>query len=145
MEKTMHNHGYRPMAKDELQHRYDDLALEYNRGRWVEDYLFGVKRIRAKLLAQASGKVLDVACGTGENFPFFKTNTTVIAIDLSSRMLDIARGRAESLRLSAVEFPDKTFGTVVSALSTCTFPDPVTALREFECGRYFSFASSCLL
>jgi ubiquinone/menaquinone biosynthesis C-methylase UbiE len=29
-----------------------------------------------------------------------------------------------------LEFPDASFDTVASALSTCTFPDPVAALRE---------------
>jgi ubiquinone/menaquinone biosynthesis C-methylase UbiE len=29
-------------------------------------------------------------------------------------------------------FPDDSFDAVVSALSTCTFPDPVAALREMD-------------
>ena len=54
-------------------------------------------------------------------------------------MLDIARHKAGQLGLSAdlrvmdaqqLEFEDGSFDGVVSALSTCTFPDPVTALRE---------------
>jgi ubiquinone/menaquinone biosynthesis C-methylase UbiE len=29
-----------------------------------------------------------------------------------------------------LDFPDDSFDAVISALSTCTFPDPVAALRE---------------
>jgi hypothetical protein len=68
-------------------------------------------------MVKAVGKVLDVACGTGENFPFFRSITDVTAIDLSPQMLDMARARAEKLGLTAdyrlmdaeeLAFPDKT-------------------------------------
>jgi ubiquinone/menaquinone biosynthesis C-methylase UbiE len=54
-------------------------------------------------------------------------------------MLDIARHKAENLGLlldlqvmdaQELDFADGSFDVVVSALSTCTFPDPVAALRE---------------
>lgn len=54
-------------------------------------------------------------------------------------MLNVARKRADRLDLDAtfhvmdaeaLDFPDSSFATVVSTLSTCTFPDPVKALRE---------------
>jgi ubiquinone/menaquinone biosynthesis C-methylase UbiE len=31
-----------------------------------------------------------------------------------------------------LEFPDASFDTVTSALSTCTFPDPIQALQEMK-------------
>jgi ubiquinone/menaquinone biosynthesis C-methylase UbiE len=139
MNATMHTHGL--MTKDEIRQSYDKLAPDYSQGRWVEDNLFGLKRLRTNLLRQVSGKVLDVACGTGENFPYFKTATDVTAIDLSPRMLESARTRANNLGLSVdcrlmdaetLEFPDQTFDTVVSSLSTCTFPDAIAALREMR-------------
>ena len=139
MNNTAHYHNVKALTKDELQQRYDNLAAGYSQGMWVENYIFGVRRLRASLMIKATGKVLDVACGTGENFPYFKAATDVTAIDLSPQMLETARTRAEKLRLKvdcrlvdaeALEFPDRSFDTVVSALSTCTFPDPVAALRE---------------
>src|ERR1041385_9530504 len=139
MNHTAHYHNVKALTKDELQQRYDNLAAGYSQGMWVDDYIFGVRRLRASLMIKATGKVLDVACGTGENFPYFKAATDITAIDLSPKMLDTARTRAEKLRLKvdcrlvdaeALEFPDRSFDTVVSALSTCTFPDPIAALRE---------------
>ncbi len=139
MSITAQYHSAEALTKDELQQRYDSLAPVYSRGMWVENHVFGVQRLRASLMVKATGKVLDVACGTGENFPYFKMVTDITAIDLSPQMLDIARARAEKLGLTAdcrlmdaeaLDFPDKVFDTVVSALSTCTFPDPLAALRE---------------
>ena len=54
-------------------------------------------------------------------------------------MLNVARTRAAKLSVNlsplladaeALPFPDKSFDTVVSSLTTCTFPNPVAALKE---------------
>jgi ubiquinone/menaquinone biosynthesis C-methylase UbiE len=54
-------------------------------------------------------------------------------------MLNVARKRAAKLSLSvsflvadaaSLPFSDQSFDTVVSSFSTCTFPEPLTALRE---------------
>jgi ubiquinone/menaquinone biosynthesis C-methylase UbiE len=54
-------------------------------------------------------------------------------------MLSAARKRAAKLSMNvsplladaeALPFPDRSFDTVVSSLTTCTFPNPVAALRE---------------
>jgi ubiquinone/menaquinone biosynthesis C-methylase UbiE len=54
-------------------------------------------------------------------------------------MLDVGRTRAAKLSVNvsfsladaaALPFPDKAFDTVVSSLTTCTFPNPVAALQE---------------
>jgi ubiquinone/menaquinone biosynthesis C-methylase UbiE len=54
-------------------------------------------------------------------------------------MLAVARARAARLSrdvvflemaMQALTLPDRSFDTVVSSLSLCTFPDPVAALRE---------------
>jgi len=152
MSNTAYYHNAKALTKEELQQRYDDLAVGYQQGMWVENYIFGVQRLRANLMVKATGKVLDVACGTGENFPYFKSAANITAIDLSPQMLDTARTRAETLRLNvdcrlmdaeALEFPDRSFDTVVSALSTCTFPDPAVALSEM--GRVCSSGGRILL
>src|SRR5262245_33606017 len=54
-------------------------------------------------------------------------------------MLNVARQRAAKLSMDvsflladaeALPFSDKSFDTVVSSVTTCTFPNPVAALRE---------------
>ena len=143
---------YRTLSQEEIQHTYDELAPQYDRMTFVERTLFGVDRQRRRLLTGIRGRVLDVACGAGANFESFREASHITAIDLSQGMLDIARRKADRLGLSIdlqvmdaerLEFPDGSFDVVVSALSTCTFPDPVTALREM--GRVIKPDGSILL
>jgi ubiquinone/menaquinone biosynthesis C-methylase UbiE len=130
---------YRTLPNEEIQQAYDQLAPDYDRMTFIERYLFGVDRLRRRLLDGVSGHVLDVACGSGANFSSFHAASHITAVDLSPGMLDIARRKAENLGLSLdlqvmdaqeLDFADGSFDVVVSALSTCTFPDPVAALRE---------------
>lgn len=128
-------------TKGELQRIYDGFAPVYRRETILVDYLLGLRKLRRALMQNASGKILDVACGTGENFPFFSPEDDIIAVDLSPGMLSIARERANRLGLKInyqvmdaeeLKFPDGYFDVVISAMSTCTFPDPIRALQEMK-------------
>jgi ubiquinone/menaquinone biosynthesis C-methylase UbiE len=90
-------------------------------------------------LRRASGKVLEVAVGTGKNLRYYPEGSRMIAVDVSREMLNVARKRAAKLSINisfvladaeSLPFRDKSFDTVVSSLSTCTFPNPVAALGE---------------
>jgi ubiquinone/menaquinone biosynthesis C-methylase UbiE len=122
-----------------------DIAAKYNRFALWYDYFeavlgfFGVSKLRQALVSQATGKVLEVAVGTGQNHRYYRTDCEIVAVDLSSEMLKIARERAAKLNVNirfsladaeTLPFPDQCFDTVVSSLSTCTFPNPANALRE---------------
>ena len=129
------------MTYDELRHEYDSIANDYERKLWFDQVILGVARFRKKLMSKAQGKILDVACGTGLNFPFFPPGTDITGIDFSRGMLEVARQNVSGLGLNAslavmdaqkLDFADRSFDTVVSALSTCTFPDPIAALREMR-------------
>lgn len=128
-------------SKEKLKTAYDEMAPTYNQRLWVDQHLLGVKRLRQQLMSQATGDVLDVACGTGLNFACFGEITSLTAVDLSPEMLAIAAEEADKAGMNAtllpmdaeaLTFPDNSFDTVVSALSTCTFPDPIAALREMR-------------
>ena len=134
-------HNSEKMTVNKLQSAYDEIADQYDKKIWFDQYILGVARLRKQLMSKASGKILDVACGTGLNIPLFPSGSDITAIDLSSKMLEIARQRATKLNLNLnlaimdaehLEFPDGYFDTVVSALSTCTFPNPVKALQEIK-------------
>jgi ubiquinone/menaquinone biosynthesis C-methylase UbiE len=122
----------------EISEKYNRFARWYDWGEGVFD-LLGLIRLRRRLLWHASGKVLEVAVGTGKNLRYYSRNCRITAIDVSGAMLNVARKRAEqlSMRVSffsadaeALPFSDKSFDTVVSSLTTCTFPNPVIALQE---------------
>jgi ubiquinone/menaquinone biosynthesis C-methylase UbiE len=122
-----------------------DLAAKYNRfARWYDYFeglcgLLGVSKLRHDLVSQANGKVLEVAIGTGRNLHCYRTDCEIIAVDISGEMLKVARERGAKLRVNvqlaladaeAMPFRERCFDTVVSSLSTCTFPNPSRALRE---------------
>jgi ubiquinone/menaquinone biosynthesis C-methylase UbiE len=129
------------MTANKLQNAYDEIAHQYEKKVWFDQHILGVARLRKKLLSKATGKILDVACGTGLNIPLFPTGSDITAVDLSPNMLEVARATAAKHGLNVnlavmdaehLEFPDASFDTVVSTLSTCTFPDPVKALKEIK-------------
>lgn len=126
------------MNTQQVRQCYDEMA-----GNWrllgIVDSLVLINRLRKKHIGNASGAVLDVACGTGENFPHLRNASTITALDLSAEMVDEARRRKRQLGVAvdllvgdaqSLPFGDDTFDTVVSALSTCTIPDYVTTFHE---------------
>lgn len=129
------------MAADQIQKTYDEIAGQYEKKIWFDQHILGVARLRKKLLSKASGRILDAACGTGQNFPYYAPNSDITAVDLSPNMLEIARGVANKHGLNVnltvmdaekLQFPSGYFDTVVSTLSTCTFPNPIRALEEMR-------------
>jgi ubiquinone/menaquinone biosynthesis C-methylase UbiE len=125
-------------ASREISGKYDRFARWYDCLEGILNVL-GLSRLRRRLLRRASGNVLEVAVGTGKNLTYYPRDCRIIAVDLSKAMLNIARRRAAKLSMNvsfsvadaeALPFPDNSFDTVVSSLSTCTFPDPVAALKE---------------
>jgi ubiquinone/menaquinone biosynthesis C-methylase UbiE len=126
---------------DQLQAAHDQKAYQYDKKIWFDQHVLGVARLRRRLFSKARGRILDIACGTGLNFPMFAPGSDVTAVDLSLKMLEIAREnpgarnlniKFEAMDAEHLEFPDGSFDTVVSALSTCTFPDPLGALQEMK-------------
>lgn len=131
--------GRRPMSIEEIRASYAECAQWVDRFDWLNRRLTG--RYRRRLFGDANGRVLDVACGTGANFPYLPRTVAPVGVDISPEMLAKARDRLERLKMKgtleqmdaqALEFDDDSFDTVISSLSTCTFPDPVMAIEEME-------------
>lgn len=118
----------------QVQAMYDDLAPRWRKYDMVNT-LLGINWHRS-MFRKATGDVLDVACGTGENFRYLTGADELTAIDLSPKMVAQAQ-RSYGHRVSVADaqdmpFEDDTFDTVVSAMSSCTFPDYVAAFREMQ-------------
>src|SRR6266545_3392864 len=79
------------MTASKLQNTYDEIADQYEKKIWFDQHILGVRRLRKNLLSKATGKILDVACGTGLNIPWFPAGSDITAIDLSPNMLGVAR------------------------------------------------------
>jgi ubiquinone/menaquinone biosynthesis C-methylase UbiE len=120
---------------EQVQRLYDDLAIDWWR-YGVMNTILGITRHRS-MFRRATGDVLDVACGTGENFRYLTGADTVTAIDLSPAMVAQARKRSTGFTVDmgdaqSMGFEDGAFDTVVSAMSSCTFSDHITAFREMQ-------------
>lgn len=98
-------------------------------------------RLHKEIWKYARGKVLEVGVGTGKNIPFYPKDVEVTAIDFSEKMLEKAvkkrdeLGAKVDLRLmdaQKMDFPDRTFDTVITTCVFCTVPDPVAGLREIR-------------
>lgn len=119
----------------ELQNKWDRAARWYDLATVPLELLL-FRPLRSRLLRSADGNVLEVAAGTGLNHSRYRYGVDVTAVELSLGMLSHARHRGVArvalMDAERLAFADATFDTVVSTLGTCTFPDPVQALREMR-------------
>ncbi|CAA9414925.1 MAG: Phosphatidylethanolamine N-methyltransferase [uncultured Rubrobacteraceae bacterium] len=125
-------------STERVGRHYDRSAGSYDRIiSWAEKALFGTGR--EWVCSRARGEVLEVAVGTGRNLPFYPESVRLTGIELSPKMLDIARrrvgelGRDADLRVGDAQnlpFPDASFDTVVATLALCTIPDDRRAVAE---------------
>jgi ubiquinone/menaquinone biosynthesis C-methylase UbiE len=123
-------------------------------GRWSR--LF-VPAVLAAAEVASGCRVLDVATGTGEAalgaLPIVGVLGAVIGADISSAMLEGARGRLDNPSFlpvgadgQALPFRDGSFDAVICQLGLQFFPDPALALREFRrVLRIGGFAAVCVI
>jgi ubiquinone/menaquinone biosynthesis C-methylase UbiE len=120
------------------RHVWDQMAPHYDQSiRLVEKLMFGGGR--EWVCSRATGRVLEVAVGTGRNFAFYPPGVAVTGIEISPAMLVRARARAAELGLpvglcegdgQALPFASDSFDTVVCTLSLCNIPDETVAIAE---------------
>jgi ubiquinone/menaquinone biosynthesis C-methylase UbiE len=126
-------------AADAQQRQFwDQHADTYDRGmRLTERLIF--RDTRDWICRRATGRILEVAIGTGLNICWYDTRARLIGLDLSWQMLQQARrrGRDAELDTNMVEgsaeqlpFADDSFDTVLCALSLCSIPDDRQAVSE---------------
>ena len=128
----------RMSSAESVRRHYDRRAESYDRLiGLVEKAFFGDGR--GWVCSRASGEILEVAVGTGRNLPFYPKDARLTGIELSPKMLAIARQRARELDIEAdlragdaqnLPFPDASFDTVVATLALCTIPDDGRAVAE---------------
>ncbi len=114
---------------------YDLLDLPFEYGRY--------RKIRPRMFAGLSGRILDAGVGTGRNFPFYPPSSEVVGIDLSPAMLARAERRRHTaaapvelrqMDVTRLGFPDRSFDAAVATFLFCTLPDDlqVAAMRELK-------------
>ncbi|HHB78724.1 MAG TPA: class I SAM-dependent methyltransferase [Saprospiraceae bacterium] len=104
----------------------------------------GIGPRREALLSPLTGKILDVGCGTGVNFQYFREDAEVIAIEPSSAMLAYAKKKLSQYpniktynlgvnnpQMEEIVSP-KSMDYVVSTLVLCTIPNPKQAIENYK-------------
>lgn len=117
----------------------------YERIAWIYDAVEAMMELRARSWRRdlwsrvEPGAVLELGVGTGKNFSFYPPNQQIVAVDISERMLDRARAKAQRLRASVrleiadvqrLPYPDGRFDVAVATFLFCSVPDPALGLRE---------------
>ena len=117
------------------------FALTYDR-QIAKVEKAGLAAIRRELLADASGRVLEIGGGTGANLPYYGPAVESLTItEPEPPMLRRLERRVQEeapattvLRAPAEDLPfeDDSFDTVVSTLVLCGVDDQPRALRELR-------------
>ncbi|MFI6423605.1 class I SAM-dependent methyltransferase [Promicromonospora sp. NPDC050880] len=127
----------RASRPDRLRRHWDRQAAGYDARMSRADRLLG--DTRAWVCGQATGRVLEVAVGTGLNLGLYPASATLAGMDLSPAMLELARRRADELGRDVdlsvgdaqrLEFADASFDTVVCTFGLCSVPDDRGAVDE---------------
>ena len=99
----------------------------------------GVRELRQGLIADASGRVLEIGAGTGLNLPHYDGIESLVLTEPQAPMLRrLQRAvheqapHAQVLRAPAEDLPfeDDSFDTVVTTLVLCGVDDQPRAVRE---------------
>lgn len=87
------------------------------------------------------GRILFLAVGTGLDIPFFPARRNIVGIDISDKMIEVARPRLEKyegdIETHAVDvhdmpFEDGSFDQVFTSCTFCSVPNPVQGLAQLR-------------
>jgi ubiquinone/menaquinone biosynthesis C-methylase UbiE len=102
----------------------------------------GLREMRAQLLADAKGRVLELGAGTGLNLEHYGPAVTELVLTepdphMAKRMRSKVSAAETPFVVNVVEagaeslpFEEHSFDTVISTLVFCTIPDPQAAAAE---------------
>lgn len=121
---------------------YNSKADIYDDEIGFSEVVMGLLLMRRWLMSKAEGKVLEVAVGTGRNFPYYyrASVSELHCVDVSRPMLERCKERAKAHRgisykflegsAEALPVKDNEYDTVVDTFGMCSFDSPVAAIRE---------------
>ncbi|KAI7829381.1 S-adenosyl-L-methionine-dependent methyltransferase [Gamsiella multidivaricata] len=80
---------------------FDTLAPGYDKEVGLHEYLLGIQRRRKRLLQQATGRVLEIASGTGRNVDYYPKGCCgeIVFSDFSEGMMEVLKRKVEESEL----------------------------------------------
>lgn len=136
-------------SSSSVSRNYDAYAPSYNTLDGATAAIpsaLGFPALRAAAVGMVSGRVLEVGCGTGANFPLYQQAhrvRDVTAVDVSQGMLYQANRVREGLSgvdielalgdvVDGLPFSDGEFDSVLDTFSLCVMGNPLAALSEMR-------------
>ncbi|MBO0992622.1 class I SAM-dependent methyltransferase [Bacillus sp. SD088] len=125
------------MNRQSLIKKFDKQAEKYDKRR-RHDQLYA---FRQRIFQEAEGNVLEVAIGSGLNFPCYSKDIELTGVDFSHEMLKTAERAAKDYPFQTtlvqkdvemVEFDENSFDTIISSTSFCAYQEPVAVLNKFQ-------------
>ncbi|QQK80077.1 class I SAM-dependent methyltransferase [Salicibibacter cibi] len=125
------------MDRQSLMKKFDKQARKYDKRRKKRHG----NQFRQQIFQEAKGKVLEVAIGSGLNFPFYSRDIELTGLDFSQEMLKTAQHAAKYYPFKAtfiqkdvetIEFSENSFDTIISSASLCAYEEPVDVLNNFQ-------------
>lgn len=133
--------------------RYNATASTFDQDVDTVEWLYGITKLRKRLIQQAHGNVFEAAVGTGRNSDFYdlKNITSLTFLDQSEEMVELAKAK---WRATHPEYADCRFitgsglepipsppggddgaaktgyDTIVATISLCSTPGPSIFLRN---------------
>lgn len=96
-------------------------------------------KLRADLVPQARGRVLELGIGSGLNLPFYGDDVHVTGVDPSLELQAYAQDVAAANNIDvefvaesaeSLPFDNASFDSAVITWTLCTIPDPAAAIAE---------------
>ena len=118
---------------DKAAPNFDLMAGKGAENRW--------RPFKEELFRHMDGKILFLALGTGLDIATFPDGKTITAIDISSKMLEVAQPRiaayngeiqAQVMDVHEMSFEDNTFDQVFTSCTFCSVPRPIDGLRQLR-------------
>ncbi len=122
------------------QRKWDKAAPNFDlmAGRGAEKRW---KPFKEELFSNMNGKVLFLALGTGLDIATFPEGKDITAIDISPKMLEVAKPRmgayegdisAEVMDVHDMSYADSSFDQVFTSCTFCSVPNPVEGLKSLR-------------
>ena len=125
------------MDRQSLIKKFDKQAEKYDKRRKNDP----MHRFRQRIFQEAEGNVLEVAIGSGLNYPFYSKDIKLTGVDFSHEMLKAAEHAAKDYPFQTtliqkdvemLEFNEDSFDTIISSTSFCAYQEPVDVLNKFQ-------------
>lgn len=121
-----------------VKRKYDKASYIYDIMELLQEkLLYSGWRVMAS--GYMHGGILEVGVGTGKNIKYYPKNASVIAIDISEKMLRKAARRARKLGMDVkfvvmdaqnLAFKEGVFDSTLATFVFCSVPDPVRGISE---------------